>query len=201
MRISFVIYDGMTTLDFLGVLDAVTRLKTMGFQKDLEWRVCARTAEVTDGTGLVLKAQEVARPLTGYDMVVVPGGFATERLEMDTAFAEWLKTAKDARWKVSVCTGSVLLGVAGFLTGKVATTHPMAFERLSKYCKRVSEERIVDEGDVITARGVTSSIDLGLYLVGKLAGSEVRDKIRKQMDYYPALELLSRPAETRLDIE
>ncbi len=82
-----------------------------------------------------------------------------------------------------MCTGALLLGAAGFLKGKTATTHPNAFRDLQKYCLSVVNQRVVDEGEVITARGVTSSIDLGLYLCEKLAGREAKEKIRKQMDY------------------
>lgn len=74
-------------------------------------------------------------------------------------------------------------GSAGFLKGKKATTHLTAFDDLRKFCSLVVYERIVDEGDVITARGVTSSIDLGLYLCEKLAGPKVKEQIRQQMDY------------------
>jgi cyclohexyl-isocyanide hydratase len=188
MQIAFLIFDDMTTLDFLGVYDAVTRLKTMGFQPDLEWRVCARSAEVTDGTGLVIKANLIAEPLTDYDLVVVPGGFGTQTLESDPEFITWLRSAKDVPYKASVCTGSLLLGAAGFLQGKTATTHPTSYERLRKYCKHVSEERIVDEDGVVTARGVTSSIDLGLFLVRKFAGADIAERIRKQMDYIAAVQ-------------
>ena len=85
--------------------------------------------------------------------------------------------------KASICTGSLLLGAAGFLKGKKATTHPEAFGELRKYCSSVVDERIVDEGDVITAGGVSSSIDLGLYLCEKLAGRAVKEQIRRQIDY------------------
>jgi cyclohexyl-isocyanide hydratase len=77
----------------------------------------------------------------------------------------------------------VLLGAAGFLEGKRATTHRTAFEELRPFCREVIDRRIVDEGDIITARGVTSAIDLGLYLCEKLAGREARERIQKQMDY------------------
>ncbi len=97
-----------------------------------------------------------------------------------------MKTAKSCRLEVSVCTGFLLLGSAGFLKDKKATTLRSSFTDLRKYCSQVVDERIVDEGDVITARGVTSSIDLGLYLCKKLAGPEAEEKIRQQMDYpYP----------------
>jgi transcriptional regulator GlxA family with amidase domain len=101
----------------------------------------------------------------------------------DKSFIEWLKTAEPCKLKGSVCTGSLLLGAAGFLKGKKATTHPETFSKLKRFCSSVIDQRIVDEGDVITARGVTSSIDVGLYLCEKLAGREVKEQIRKQMDY------------------
>lgn len=85
--------------------------------------------------------------------------------------------------KVSVCTGALLLGAAGFLSHTRATTHPRAFEALQPYCAGVVDGRVVDEGDVVTARGVTSSIDLGLYLVERLAGADAVARIATQMDY------------------
>lgn len=116
-------------------------------------------------------------------MIIVPGGSASRRLVDDGGFVEWVKTAKPCKSKVSVCTGALLLGAAGFLKGETATTHPNAFPNLQKYCAAVVDRRVVDEGDIITARGVSSSIDLGLYLCEKLAGREAEENIRIQMDY------------------
>jgi transcriptional regulator GlxA family with amidase domain len=183
MKIAFIIYDRMTTMDFIGVFDAVTRLKTMKFMPDMEWEICAVTEEVIDGSGLRITPTRVRESLTGYDMVVVPGGFGSRKLASDSAFISWLRTAEACGLKTSVCTGSILLGAAGFLKGKRATTHRSAFEELRPFCESVVDLRVVDEGDVITARGVTSSIDLGLYLCEKLAGREARERIQKQMDY------------------
>jgi len=183
LKIAFIIYDEMTALDFIGVYDPLTRLKTMGFMPDLNWEVCATAKEVSDVTGLRFTATKVLNPLGTYDMVVVPGGFGSRKLVSNKKFIEWLRTASSCQLKVSVCTGSVLLGAAGFLQGKKATTHRTAFDELRQYAT-VVDQRIVDEGDVITARGVSSSIDLGLYICEKLAGREVKEEIRRQMDYY-----------------
>ena len=76
-----------------------------------------------------------------------------------------------------------MLGAAGFLRGKRATTHPGALRELEPYCDAIVMERVVDEGNVITAGGVSSSIDLGLHVVQRLAGTEARSRIAKQMDY------------------
>jgi cyclohexyl-isocyanide hydratase len=183
LRISFIIYNEMTTLDFIGIYDPLTRLKTMGFMPELEWEICSMTREVLDITGLRFTPTKVMEPLGNYEMIVVPGGFGSRKLVQDEKFIGWLRTARPAKYKVSVCTGSVLLGAAGFLKGKKATTHRTAFSELREFAT-VVDQRIVDEGDVITARGVSSSIDLGLYLCEKLAGREIKEKIRKQMDYY-----------------
>jgi len=186
MRLAFIIFDQMTALDFVGVYDPLTRLKSMGFMPDLAWDICARTRAVLDDRGLRFTATHVAEPLNGYDLLVVAGGHGTRALTSDEPFVAWLKTAAGCPLKTSVCTGSLLLGAAGFLQGKRATTHPSAHAELQAFCA-VERERVVDTGGVITAGGVTAGIDLGLYLVEKFAGAEVRARIARQMDYPYAL--------------
>ncbi|MGB7062445.1 MAG: DJ-1/PfpI family protein [Candidatus Zixiibacteriota bacterium] len=183
MRIGFVIYQGMTALDFIGVYDPLTRLKTMGLMPELEWDICAHSSEVKDSTGLVFTPTKVRESLGGYEMIIIPGGLGSRELVGDEEFIGWLKSSEPCRLKASVCTGSLLLGAAGFLKGKKATTHPEAFDKLREFCSAVVDRRIVDEGDVITARGVSSSIDLGLYLCEKLAGRDAEERIRRQIDY------------------
>jgi transcriptional regulator GlxA family with amidase domain len=183
MRMAFVIYDGMTALDFIGAYDPLTRLRTMNLLPDVAWNVCATTTTVRDGAGLRFTPDTVGQPLTGYDLVFVPGGFSTRELVQDASFIAWIKTAADTPLLTSVCTGSLLLGAAGLLKDTRATTHPTAYEQLRPFCREVVDERIVDEGHIITGRGVTSSIDLGLYLVEKLAGKAIRRRIQTQMDY------------------
>ncbi len=183
MKAAFIIYNDLTTLDFVGVYDALTRLKTMNFDSGFSWEICALTPQVRDDRGLTLLPTQVGESLDGFDMVVAAGGFGSRPLVKDEAFLAWLGTAASCKLKASVCTGSLLYGAAGFLKGRRATTHPNAYEALRPYCAEVVDERIVDEGEVITARGVTSGIDLGLYLCAKFAGAEARAAIKKQMDY------------------
>ncbi len=183
VRFAFIIYDGMTALDFAGVYDSVTRLKTMGFMPDLEYDVCANREEVTSFEGLRLIPDRVGNDLSSYDYVFIPGGNGIQHLSSDQGFLAWLETMSKNTTKVSVCGGSILLGLIGALKGRTATSHPSLQGALKRFTDRVSNNRIVDEGDVITARGVTSSIDLGLYLCERIASVEVRRKIQVQMDY------------------
>jgi transcriptional regulator GlxA family with amidase domain len=183
MRFAFVVYDGMTTLDFAGVYDSVTRLRTMGFMPDLEYDVCADKGEVTTFEGLRLIPDKVGNNLSSYDYVFIPGGNGILGLSRDRDFLAWLMTMSKDTVKVSVCGGAILLGLIGALKGKAATTHPALQDALRRFTDKLSNDRVVDEGDVITARGVTSSIDLGLYLCEKMAGADVRRRIQAQMDY------------------
>jgi transcriptional regulator GlxA family with amidase domain len=186
MKVAFVIFNRMTALDFVGAYDPVTRLKSMKLMPEMSWDICAYSEEVADDRGLAFTPTKVGEPLRNYELLIVPGGFGTRELVGDAPFIEWLGTAAPCGLKASVCTGSLLLGAAGFLEGRRATTHPNAFRELARYCARVEDRRVVDEGDVVTAGGVTSAIDLGLHLVGRLAGREGRERIRKQMDYRAA---------------
>lgn len=111
----------------------------------------SHSAEVRDSAGLGFIPTKVGKSLPEYDIIVVPGGFGSRQLVDDANSILWLQTAKSCKLKVSVCAGSLLLGTAGFLKGEKATTHPNALDDLRKFC-RVVEERIVGQGDVITAR-------------------------------------------------
>jgi transcriptional regulator GlxA family with amidase domain len=185
MKAALIVFDHMTYLDFVGFYDPVTRLKSMNVIPDFEWRVCSNQRQIADdrGGGLRITVDSIGEPLGEYDLLFVPGGFGTRALQRDSGFIEWLKSAAPVKLKTSVCTGALLLGAAGYLRGKRATTHPSALKELEPYCDAVLTKRVVDEGNVITAGGVSSSIDLGLHVVKRLAGAEARDRIAKQMCY------------------
>lgn len=183
MKMAFILFEKMTSLDFVGFYDGVTRLKSMGFMDDLRWDICAYDEQVNDDRGMTYKINCVRPDLSGYDFIFVPGGMGTRTLIQDVKFIEWLKTAKDVPYKVSVCTGSLLMGAAGFLQGKKATTHPNALDLLGVYTEHVETKRIVRDGNTITGGGVATSVDLGLYVCELLAGKEAVTKIQKQMDY------------------
>lgn len=184
MDIAFVVYDDLTVLDFVGVYDPVTRLSTMGYRDDLSWDVHAPAGSeaITATGGLSMHTTAVGEPLGEYDAVVVPGTAHTDRARTDDELIEWLRSAADCEYSISVCTGAILLGEAGLLDGHRATTHPMAFDDLKEYAT-VVDDRVVDDGDVITARGVTAAVDLGLYLCELWADADTRAEIASQMDY------------------
>jgi len=183
-RIAFFVFPRMTSLDFVGGYDALRRVATMSIDPEVTHRIIATEAVVADDSGLVIQADGVYEDLSSFDLLYVPGGFGTRRLVDDPRCIDYLRTWGSERPLASVCTGSLLLGKAGYLAGRRATTHHNAFELLGPFCRKVvTDQRIVDEGQVVTAAGVASALDLGLYLVEKFWSADARERIARQMEY------------------
>jgi transcriptional regulator GlxA family with amidase domain len=183
MHIAYIVFNGITWLDLIGVYDPISRLQSMQYLPHLHWDICAFTDTAKDPFGMEIKPTHIRQSLSSYDAIIVPGGFGTRQLQHDPAFMAWLKTAANVPYKIAVCTGSLLLGAAGFLTKVNATTNFGEYEALRPYCKNVLPQRIVQDHQVITAGAVTASLDLGLYLCEKWAGITARETISKKMDY------------------
>ena len=184
MKLAYIIFDGITWLDFIGIYDPISRLKSMQYLYDLSWDICSFRGSAKDDFGLEIVPTKIGRSLAVYDAIIIPGGHGTRLLQLDNEFLSWIKTAGLVKYKMSICTGSLILGAAGFLKDKLATTHYSEYETLQSYCKTVVKQRIVEDGDVITAGAVSSSIDLGLYICEKWAGKDAALEIRKRMDYH-----------------
>ena len=173
----------MTLLDFAGVCDPLTWLKTMHFLEDLTWDVCARKEKVRSTEGAVLIPGRVDNDLAEYDYVIIPGGDGIKDLMQDRAFLHWISVASDTTTVGAVCGGSLLRGADGMLRMKKAATHPQLAGFLKNFAREVVPDRIVNERTLITAGGVTPAIDPGPCLCGKIQGKGVRETIRLQMDY------------------
>jgi cyclohexyl-isocyanide hydratase len=183
MKIAYILFDKMTTLDFVGFYEAVSWLNIFKVKEDMSWDLCANKEEIVDDRGMTIKVKHVYPDLSQYDLIFIPGGMSTRELRYDTTFMSWIGGARDVEYKVSVCTGALLLGAAGFLSGKKATTNPSAYELLAPYCSEVVKARIVRDGNTFTGGGVSASIDLGLYLVESFSDKEMAEKVQKVMDY------------------
>jgi transcriptional regulator GlxA family with amidase domain len=183
-RIAFLVFPGLTVLDFVGGYDALRRLATMGIDSGVTHRIIGTESEVADESGMVMRPDAVYEDLAPYDLLYVPGGFGTRALLKDPRLISYLRTWGSERPLASVCTGALLIGAAGYLAGLRATTHHRALDLLKPYCREVvTDRRIVDEGRIVTAGGVSSSLDLGLYLVEKFWGAPARERIAAQMEY------------------
>jgi cyclohexyl-isocyanide hydratase len=194
-RIALVAFEGMTLLDLVGPLDALSRIASMGFDATTTCEVIAltRPREASDleppvvwsAWGAELVTARYRPSLESFDVLVVAGGPGTRVLEKDERAMAWLSTFPTNRIIASVCTGSLLLGAAGRLRGKHATTHRTMLKELARFGAISVPQRVVDEGQLITSGGVTSGIELGLHLVRRLAGDEAHATIAAQMEVLP----------------
>jgi putative intracellular protease/amidase/uncharacterized protein (DUF952 family) len=183
-RFAFVAFEGMTLLDLVGAYDPISRVESMGFDPSATCEIiCAHGSSAWSHSGAEIVTARTRPPLEEFDVVVVPGGMGTRLLEHDPSLLAWLAAFPENRLLASVCTGALLLGAAGRLRGKRATTHHGAKDRLADYGATFVNERVVDEGQLVTAGGVTSAIDLGLHLVQRLEGEEVARQVAAQMEW------------------
>jgi transcriptional regulator GlxA family with amidase domain len=181
MKIAMVLYPDFTALDAVGPFEVLSRLP--GAQ--VSW-LGPQAGPVRTDNGLALVADAAYEDLTDPDVLVVPGGLGTRALLQDERLLGWIRTADErSRWTTSVCTGSLLLGAAGVLDGLEATSHWLELESLSEFGARPARRRVVEQGKVITAAGVSSGIDMGLVLAARIAGPEVAQAIQLGIEYDP----------------
>jgi cyclohexyl-isocyanide hydratase len=182
-QIAFVAFEGMTLLDLVGAHDPLSRIRSMGFDATSGCAIVSATdARVWAQDGARVEVVACRPPLEAFDVVVVAGGPGARAVAEDEDVVAWLRRYPADRMMASVCTGALLLGAAGRLAGRRATTHASALDRLEAYGATAARARVVDEGAVVTAGGVTSGIDLGLHLVTRLCGADVAAAIARQME-------------------
>jgi putative intracellular protease/amidase len=182
MRIAIPLYDRFTALDAVGPYEVLQRLP--GAQ--ITWLASEPGPVGTDTGRLRLVADAAFEDLPDPEIVVVPGGTGTNAVLDDERLVGWIRRAHEtSQWTTSVCTGSLLLGAAGVLEGLEATSHWLDLEDLERYGARPTGRRVVEQGKVITAAGVSSGIDMGLTLAAKIAGPEVAMAIQLGIEYDP----------------
>jgi transcriptional regulator GlxA family with amidase domain len=187
MRIDIVVFDGMDELDAVGPLEVLRRAAF-----DVRLVAVDQQKTVTCAYGLTINAD--GGPRSDAEVVVFPGGGWVGRAEKGVR-AE----VESERWKAfiqqaesrgavltSVCTGAMILASAGALKGRRATTHHDARLDLEAAGAILVNERVVDDGDRITAGGVTSGIDLGLWLVERFKSRDAANDIAQSLEYRPA---------------
>jgi putative intracellular protease/amidase len=182
MLITIPLFDRFTALDAVGPYEVLSRLPGAEVVFVAEQAGPVRT----DTRALTLVAERALADVDACDVVVVPGGPGTREMLEPQPLHDWLR-AIDAttQWTTSVCTGALLLGAAGLLDGLEATTHWSAFDTLASLGARPTERRVVPQGKVVTAAGVSAGIDMALWLAAQIAGDEVAKAIQLGIEYDP----------------
>jgi transcriptional regulator GlxA family with amidase domain len=182
LNIAIPIYDRFTALDAVGPYEVLSRLP------DAKVTFIAATPGPcrTETEMLALTADATYEELPHPEVIVVPGGYGTRALTTDERVLDWLTAAHaTSRYTTSVCTGSLLLGAAGILDGLEATTHWTVLDDLAQYGATPVSRRVVHQGKVITAAGVSAGIDMALALAAQIAGPEYAQAIQLGIEYDP----------------
>ncbi|QLG62419.1 DJ-1/PfpI family protein [Halorarum salinum] len=191
MDVAILLYEGFDELDAVGPFEAFRYAEEKGADLHARPVTLDGAATVTASHGMRVEPEGTLPDPGEVDLLVVPGGGWNDRGE-EGAWAEYERGAvpdavaahHDAGATVaSVCTGGMLLSKAGVLSGRPAVTHAGALADLRATDAEVRDERVVDDGDVLTAGGVTSGIDLALHLVEREAGAEVADSVAAVLEY------------------
>jgi transcriptional regulator GlxA family with amidase domain len=182
MQIAIVLFDRFTALDAVGPYEILCRLP--GAETVF---VAERTGPVrTDRGSLALTADKTLAEVPSPDVVVVPGGPGQSPQMANEILLDWLRAADaTSTWTTSVCTGSLLLAAAGLLDGRRATSHWLALDFLKPFGVEPTGERVVFDGKYVTAAGVSSGIDMGLALFGRIAGDERAQAVQLATEYDP----------------
>jgi transcriptional regulator GlxA family with amidase domain len=182
MEIALLFYDGLAPLDAVGPFEVLRNVPG--------WRVrtvAKEKGEVRSEDGaLALVADHSLSEVTAPDIVLVPGGTGNRPLLDDEELLGWLREVdKGTQWTTSVCTGSLLLGAAGLLEGRRATTNWLEMDALREYGADAVGGRYVEDGKYVTAAGVSAGIDMALYLVSRAIGPEVAQAVQLGIEYDP----------------
>ena len=183
MKLAFLVFDKFTALDAIGPYEVLSRVP--GWELSF---VAKETGPKRSDTGFLgVTADRTIADVPDPDIVLVGGGEGNRPLLRDEEVLDWLRAAHEtSKWTTSVCTGSLVLGAAGILDGKRATSHWAYLDRLTAYGAEPVSERWVVDGKIVTAAGVAAGMDMALALVAEEVGEDVAKAIQLGIEYDPA---------------
>ena len=180
-HIVFLLFDGITQLDFTGPAQFLARMPGAVIHT-----AAKRIQPIETDSGFAILPNRSFADCPQADLLCVPGGFGTKDVIVDTKTLEFLRTqAAGAQYITSVCTGSLALGAAGLLDGKRATSHWAYTSLLERFGAIHERSRVVKDGNVITAGGVTSGIDFALTVIAEIAGQAFAESVQLGLEYDP----------------
>lgn len=177
MKICIVCFDDFTDIDVFLPWDLLSRVRLVGNVKDWEVRLVGTKAVHTSVAGLTIPMSGTMEEIKESDAVIFASGPGVQRLICDSDYLNELKLNLDKQLIGSMCSGALILGALGLLTGKRATTYPTVMKQLSNYDVQVVEERFVNIGNISTAAGCLAAQDLVSWVIESLVGEEAVNQV------------------------
>ncbi|MGB5725374.1 MAG: DJ-1/PfpI family protein [Parasphingorhabdus sp.] len=180
-HIVFLLFDGITQLDFTGPAQFLARMAGA-----VVHTAAKQIKPIETDSGFAILPSKDFADCPQADLLCVPGGFGTKDVIADDETLQFLRSqAAGAHYITSVCTGSLALGAAGLLDGKRATSHWAYTALLEKFGATYEKARVVKDGNIITAGGVTSGIDFALTVIAEIAGQQFAESVQLGLEYDP----------------
>ena len=193
MRVAIVIFDGFDELDAIGPYEVLRHAARRGAQLDASMVTIGTKDEGVASGGL--RVHPHARLDESPQVLLIPGGPGARREALRGELPEVIARRHEAGTVVAtVCTGAMLAVSAGITTGRPATTHHAILDELAASGAEAIAARVVDDGDLVTAGGVTCGIDLALWLVEREAGAPLADAVAAEMAYARTAAVIRHPA-------
>lgn len=183
MQIAVVLYPGFTALDFIGAYEVLHYLE--GAEVRFVWHEAGPIA--ADSGVLLIGATHSFDETPSPEIILVPGGITSFEHARDQKLLQWIRRAHEtSAWTVSVCSGSVIMAAAGLLDGKQATSHWSVLSALKPFgVTPVGDQRMVQQGKIVTAAGVSAGLDMALWLAGQISGDGAANAIQLAIEYDP----------------
>lgn len=182
MKIAALLFDKITILDIVGPAEVLSWIP----DSEIMWVGGRKGPVKAEPTGLHCTIDYTLDEVTEADVLMIPGGPGVRLLLEDEAHLDWVRAIHETTsWTTSICTGSLLLGAAGLLEGLTATTHWMSAERLEGFGATYAEERAIPQGKIVTSAGVSSGIDMALWLLGQIEGEDAARAAQLCIEYDP----------------
>lgn len=184
IHIGILIFPSVEELDFVGPFEVLSYMNKIR-PGSVEVRLVAETESAVRGfNGMRVLPDTTTDACPALDVLVVPGGKGRLSAMKNSVLLRFIQEQSEgARYVASVCTGAFLLAEAGLLTGKKATTYHECLEELSGYGVQTVAEKVVPQGRIVTAGGVSSGLELGLYLIRELFGAEAAEQVARKIEY------------------
>src|SRR5215510_5145939 len=182
MEIAILLFDRLTALDAVGPYEVLSRIPGA----TVKFVAKEPGPKRTDVGSLALVADYSLCQVPSADVIVVPGGPGQAALMDDEPVLNWIRRAHEtSKWTTSVCTGSLILGAAGLLRGLKAASHWLAYDALRSLGAEAVSDRVVVEGKIVTAAGVSAGLDMALTLVARECGDDLAQAIQLSIEYAP----------------
>ncbi|MBN2180296.1 MAG: DJ-1/PfpI family protein [Sedimentisphaerales bacterium] len=182
METSVLLFDDVNALDVVGPCEVLSKIPNMSI-KYVAKQIGAKKTNIQAKLTADYTFSEISNP----DILLIPGGQGIKSIVNDEIITKWIRqTHEDTIWTASVCSGALVLAIAGVLRGLKATTHWVKLPCLEDFGAKPQKQRVVIDGKVITCAGVSAGIDMALTLTSLIAGETAAQAIQLAIEYDPA---------------